>query len=133
MKQPLGWILIGTLACGLSLAAPTPKAQTTSPDNTKVNKADRNQRKATAGQQKENRPDLEITQKIRRAITSDKALSTYAKNIKVITQNGEVTLRGPVRSEEDKSAVEAKASDVVGAAHVKNELQVAVKPAKKTG
>jgi len=133
MKQPLGWILIGALVCGLSLAAQTPEAQAPAPDNTKVNKADRNQGKATAGQQKENRSDLEITQKIRRAITSDKALSTYAKNIKVITQNGEVTLRGPVRSEEDKSAVEAKASDVVGAAHVKNELQVAVKPAKKTG
>ena len=115
------------------MAAQTPKAQTPAPDNTKVNKTDRNEGKATAAQQKENRSDLEITQKIRRAITSDKALSTYAKNIKVITQNGEVTLRGPVRSEDDKRAVEAKANEVVGAAHVKNEIQVAVKPAKKTG
>jgi hyperosmotically inducible protein len=132
MKRPLSWILIGILACSMSLAAQAPKAQTPPPDNTKTNKVDRDQGKATAGQQKENRSDLEITQKIRRAITSDKALSTYAKNIKIITQNGDVTLRGPVRSEEDKRALETKASEVVGGSHVKNEIQVVVKPAKKT-
>ena len=133
MKHCLSWILVGFLVCGLSLSAQSPKQQTTPADNTKVNKADRNQGKATADQQKENASDREITQKIRHAIVSDKALSTYARNIKVITQNGDVTLRGPVRSEEDKRAVEAKASEVVGAAHVKNEIQVVVKPAKKNG
>jgi len=90
-----------------------------------VNKRDQDQSRPTAGQQKENRPDREITRLIRRSITQDKDLSTYAKNIKIITQNGNVTLRGPVRSEQEKKTVEAKANEVAGADHVKSEIQLA--------
>jgi osmotically-inducible protein OsmY len=63
-------------------------------------------------------------QKIRKAIVADRSLSTDAHNVKVISRDGVVTLRGPVRSESEKSAVEAKAADVVGASNVKNELTV---------
>jgi len=59
----------------------------TPPDNTKVNKRDRAKGAATADQQKENTNDREITQKIRRALMDDKTLSTYAHNVKVITQD----------------------------------------------
>jgi len=100
------------------------------PDNTKVNERDRNSAQPTADQQKENASDRKITQQIRQSIIKDKAMSTYAKNIKIITQDGTVTLKGPVRSETEKKTIEAKADNVVGAGHVKNEIEVA--PAPKT-
>lgn len=86
------------------------------PDNTKVNKRDRNAGEATADQQKTNAHDQEMTRKIRRSIMADKSLSTYAHNIKIITQNGAVTLKGPVKSNEEKEAVMAKAVAVAGSA-----------------
>ncbi len=67
---------------------------------------------------------------IRKALMEDKSLSTYAHNVKIIAQNGKVTLKGPVRSEEEKSSVEQKAAQVAGAGNVNSELTV--KPNKKT-
>jgi hyperosmotically inducible periplasmic protein len=93
-------------------------------DNTKVNQRDQNE--PTADQQKNNRSDRDITQQIRKAITQDKSLSTYAHNVKVITQNGQVTLKGPVRSDDEKKAIEAKATEIAGENKVTSEL--AVKP-----
>ncbi len=68
--------------------------------------------------------DLNITQRIRRAILEDDSLSIYAQNVKIITQHGVVTLRGSVRSTAEKDSVEQKARTVVGAANVRNEIQV---------
>ncbi|MGB7602987.1 MAG: BON domain-containing protein [Candidatus Sulfotelmatobacter sp.] len=99
--------------------SPTPQA-----DNTRMNQQDRSPNETTADQQKADRSDREITQQIRKSITSDKSLSTYGHNVKVITQNGMVTLKGPVRSEEEKKAVEAKAAEVAGADKVTNEIDV---------
>jgi len=124
--------LVCVLAWAFPLLAQTPARQPPAPDNTKVNKVDREQKRPTADQQKQNPSDRELTQKIRRSITQDKALSSYAKNIKIITQDGNVTLRGPVRSEEDKSAIEAKANEIAGNGHVKSEIQVAAKQPNKT-
>src|SRR5207244_1616614 len=101
------------------------KQQTPSPDNTGINKRDKDPSQPTAGQQRENQPDREITRQIRRSITQDKDLSTYAKNIKIITQDGNVTLRGPVHSQEEKKTIEAKANEIAGAGHVKSEIQIA--------
>ena len=100
------------------------------PDNTNVNRRDRNSGASTAEQQNANRSDVEITREIRRSITQDKGLSTYARNVKIITKDGTVTLRGPVRSEEEKKSIGSKADSVAGAGHVKNELEVAAKAAK---
>jgi len=72
-----------------------------------------------------NPADRAITQKIRKAIHDDKSLSTYAHNIKIITQDGKVTLRGPVRSEDEKSNLLAKAVEVAGQDNVTNQLEVA--------
>ena len=94
----------------------TPDASTPKPDNTKVNKRDRNAGEVTADQQKMNATDRELTRKIRRSIMADKSLSTYAHNIKIISQNGAVTLKGPVRSDDEKKAVMAKAVAVAGSA-----------------
>ena len=68
--------------------------------------------------------------KIRKAIVDDKSLSTYAHNVKIVSQHGKVTLKGPVRSAEEKKTVEDKATEVAGAGNVTN--QMTVKPEKKT-
>jgi osmotically-inducible protein OsmY len=94
-------------------------------DNTKVNQRDRNPNEPTADQQKENTNDRQLTQQIRRAIVKDKALSMTAHNVKIISQNGAVTLKGPVKSEEEKQAIESKAAEIAGAGKVNNELEVA--------
>jgi hyperosmotically inducible periplasmic protein len=97
-------------------------AQQPAPDNTKTNK---DQSAPTADNQKMNASDREITQKIRKSIHEDKSLSTYAHNIKIISQDGKVTLRGPVRSEDEKNNLQAKAVAVAGDGNVTNQLEVA--------
>ena len=97
-------------------------AQQPAPDNTKTNK---DQPAPTADDQKMNAADREITQKIRKSIHQDTSLSTYAHNIKIISQNGKVTLRGPVRSEDDKKNLQAKAVAVAGDGNVTNLLEIA--------
>jgi hyperosmotically inducible protein len=111
-----------TLASTLAGAQDPPSAAP--PDNTKVNERDRNRAEPTADQQKENRSDRDVTRDIRRSIVQDKSLSTYAHNIKIIAQNGMVTLKGPVRSEEEKSAIEAKAAEIVGKDKIMSQLEV---------
>ena len=124
---------IGTLlltgACSL-IALPS-GAQQTPPDNTKVNKADRANGAVTADQQKENDADRDLTKKIRQAVVGDKSLSTYAHNVKIVSQNGQVTLKGPVRSDAEKASIEAKATDIAGAGKVTNEITVAPADAPK--
>ena len=115
----------------LFAASPVLIAQTPA-DNTKVNTRDRAPGAVTADQQKNSTTDRDLTKRIRQSLVADKGLSTYAHNVKVITQGGQVTLKGPVRSEQEKSSVEAKAVEVAGAGHVTNQLSIApAKPAKK--
>ena len=103
--------------------AQTTEPQGASPDNTKMNAQDRD-KSPTADQQEENRSDREITQQIRQSLMNDKSLSTYGHNVKVITQNGQVTLKGPVRSNDEKKAIEAKATEVAGENKVTSELNI---------
>jgi|SRR5579863_210422 len=119
-------LLGATLFLGSSLLAGTAQQdQQPAPDNSKTNQGDANKGAATADQQKMNPADRDITKQIRSAIYQDKSLSTYAHNIKVITQDGKVTLKGPVRTEDEKAGIEAKAAAVVGAENVTNRLRVA--------
>jgi osmotically-inducible protein OsmY len=121
--------IVFALAVSLALLVPVLSAGAQTPaDNTKVNERDRAKGAATADQQKENTRDREITQKIRQSLMNDKGLSTYAHNVKIIAQNGQVTLKGPVRSEDEKRTVETKAVEVAGAGHVTNQISIA--PAK---
>lgn len=120
---------MSALACVLALASAYTSAQDSSaqqpaPDNTKANQRDKNKAEPTADQQKENQPDREIARKIRQSIVQDKSLSSYAHNVKIISENGAVTLKGPVRSDEEKAAVEAKAAEVAGADKVTSQLEV---------
>jgi len=107
-------------------------AQQPAPDNTKVNERDRKKTEPTADQAKENPNDREIMQKIRASVVDDKSLSTYAHNVKIVSQHGKVTLKGPVRSEEEKKTVEQKATDVAGAGNVTNQITVKPETKKKT-
>jgi hyperosmotically inducible protein len=94
-------------------------------DNTKVNKEDRGPDAVTADSQKMNAPDRELTAKIRKSLMADKSLSTYAHNVKIISQNGTVTLKGPVRSDEEVTAITAKAAELAGGPDkVVNQLSV---------
>ena len=114
------WLSLAVAVPAIAQQPPTNTTQA-APDNTKANKTDQ----LNASSQKNGKHDLAITRDIRRALVKDKSLSTYAHNVKVITSNGEVTLKGPVRSEEERKAVEAKAVEVAGQGRVANELTIA--------
>jgi len=121
------WI-VSAMAFGF-LCCQGAQAQNPAPDNTKVNERDRSKTAATADQAKDNATDLEIMQKIRKAVVGDSSLSTYAHNVKIISQNGKVTLKGPVRSSVEKSKIEKMATDVAGGGNVID--QITVKPPTK--
>lgn len=131
-----GWVrhAARTLALAAAVAVPaTGWAQPPAPDNTKTNARDRQPAQVTADDQKNGRTDLQLTQEIRKALTADESLSTYAHNVKVISRNGKVTLKGPVRTADEKKLVAAKAANVAGAANVINQLSVAPAASKKAG
>lgn len=100
-------------------------SSTTKPDNTKMNSKENRKSAVTADNSKNDKEDVKLTAAIRRAIHSDKQLSTYAKNIKIVVRSGTVTLTGPVRSEEEKKAVVAKATEAAGKASVNDQITVA--------
>jgi hyperosmotically inducible periplasmic protein len=94
-------------------------------DNTAINQRDRGHETLTPMDQSNKPSDLKMTQEIRRAIIKDRALSTDAKNIKIITIDGAVTLRGPVKTDEEKADIAAKAAQLAGDSNVHGELEVA--------
>lgn len=97
----------------------TDSAQT-APDNSKTNK----DHAQTADSQSNAKADRQITTSVRKAILADKDLSTYAHNIKIITVNGAVTLKGPVKSEDEKQKIASDIASVVSADQISNELTV---------
>jgi osmotically-inducible protein OsmY len=114
-------VTFSIVAAAMAISAPAAQVK---PDNSATNKGDRTAGAVTADQQKNNTSDVEMSRQIRRSIIADKALSTYAHNIKIVTQQGKVTLRGPVRTEGEKATVEAKAAAVAGAANITSEVTV---------
>jgi hyperosmotically inducible periplasmic protein len=119
-------LLSASLLLGACFAAgAAQQEQQPAPDNSKTNQGDNNRGAATADQQKMDPADRNITKQIRSAIYKDKSLSTYAHNIKIISQDGKVTLKGPVRTADEKDSIGAKAASIVGAENVTNRLEVA--------
>ena len=116
-------LLFGSAALSQAQEPTSPQASPAA-DNSKMNERDQSKSEPTADQQKENRSDRDITQHIRQSIMADKSLSTYAHNVKVITQNGQVTLKGPVRSEDERQAIAAKAVAVAGENKVTDNLDI---------
>lgn len=101
--------------------ADDPKA---APDNTKKNQRDQKDGALTPMDQGNNQSDLDITTKIRKAVMGDDSLSFTAKNVKIITIKGKVTLRGPVNSAAERAAIDAAANRIAGAGKVDNQLEV---------
>ena len=119
--------VLTVMVTGLCVLAAVPATAQTPADNTKVNTRDRDKAEVTADQQKENATDRDLTQTVRRALLQDKGLSSYAHNVKIITQSGQVTLKGPVRSEDEKQTVEHMATELAGVGHVTNQMSIAPK------
>lgn len=117
--------VLGGMAGPVQLAAQAqaPPAQT-APDNTGRNVRDRGGATLTPGDQSETETDRTLTQRIRQAVVADDALSTTAKNVKIITVNGVVTLRGPVKTIEEKRTIEATAQQIAGADKVDSQLEI---------
>ena len=112
--------LLSSLPLALMAQDQAKPPASTAPDNSAQNKGHRN----TADQQKEQSSDREITKKIRQEVVADKSRSTYAHNVKIITQNGAVTLKGPVHSDDEKQKIASAAASVVGADKVTNQITV---------
>ena len=93
-------------------------------DNTARNRRDRDSKTLTPMDQSENEQDRTITQQIRKSVTSDDSLSTNAHNVKIITVNGVVTLRGPVKTEAEKSKIAEVAQRVAGVTKVDNQIEI---------
>jgi osmotically-inducible protein OsmY len=123
-------ITVFLLAAGLILGCSKNQEEkqvsqaTVAPDNSGKNVRDRNDQTKTAGDQSENEADRTISQNIRQALTADDSLSTNGKNVKIITNNGTVTLRGPVKSDKEKSTIAAKAQQIAGVKNVDNQLEI---------
>src|SRR3984893_13367580 len=115
------------LSCALFAAMPIGQSRAAgpyAPDNTGINVRDRNAGAMTAGQQSNSSGDLALSRRIRRSIMKDDSLSTMAKNVKIVSANGGVTLRGPVKTEKEKSRVAAKAKAIAGVDNVDDQLEV---------
>jgi osmotically-inducible protein OsmY len=117
--RPLCRTLLAGSAIFIGAIAQEPAASPQA-DNTKANK----NAEPTADQAKNNSSDRETMRKIRKALMDDKSLSTYGHNVKIIAQGGHVTLKGPVHSDEEKTAIESKATEIAGTGNVTNELTV---------
>src|SRR5213080_5355131 len=94
------------------------------PDNTATNERDRSGESKTSGEQSNSSADLKITQAIRQALLKARELSTTAKNIKVITANGQVTLRGPVKTAQEKAKIDQLAKSAAVGAQIDDQLEV---------
>ena len=116
----LSLVFLGTV----TFAAFAADQDNTKPDNTSVNQRDRSSQSKTSGDQSNNSADLKTTQAIRQALMKDDQLSMTAKNIKVITADGQVTLRGPVKTAEEKAKVDQIARSAAGGAQIVNQLDV---------
>jgi len=96
----------------------------TDADNTARNSRDRDGATQTSGDQAENETDRKISASVRESVVADNSLSMNAHNVKIITSGGTVTLRGPVKSSEEKAAIESKAKQVAGVTRVDNLLEI---------
>src|SRR5437868_409713 len=112
--------LLFTSALALSAIA----QDTTAPDNTAKDKRDRSDQTQTAGDQSNKPEDIKISAAIRKAVVGDKSLSATAKNIKIITVDDTVTLRGPVKTAQEKEKIEQLAQSAAGNAKIDNQLEV---------
>jgi hyperosmotically inducible protein len=119
MKQ-----IIVTLLCVSVFTLSAIAQDTAAADNTRKNERDRSGETTTSGDQSNSQEDVKITAAIRRAVVGDHSLSATAKNVKIITANGMVTLRGPVKNDAEKAKIAELAQSAAGNAKIDNQLEV---------
>jgi osmotically-inducible protein OsmY len=124
MNKTILVLAASLVLCGVYSTARAQDATPVAPDNSSVNVRDRTSDAITAGSQSNSKTDTELTANIRRAVVKNKSLSTTAQNVKIIAVNGRVTLRGPVKSDEEKAAIASEAEAIAGANQVDNQLEV---------
>jgi osmotically-inducible protein OsmY len=112
------FVRVAVLSCACVFSAYAQNQ--TAPDNSANNK----NQGTTAQQQSHAASDRQMTANIRKSLMADKSLSTYGHNVKIITQNGSVTLKGPVHSDDEKQAIKAHAEGIVGKGNVTDQLTV---------
>jgi hyperosmotically inducible periplasmic protein len=117
-------LVMSLVLFGVSSVAIAQNPTPVSPNNSAINARDRNPQAMTAGQQSNATSDVDLTRKIRRAVVNDHSLSMLAHNIKIISANGRVILRGPVKTEQEKTVIASKAQAIAGADKVDNQLEV---------
>ena len=125
---PLWLLLAGCNDKGTTPESNPAKTAMPDADNTARNERDRNDATLTPGDQGTSPADREITQKVRKALTDSSGYSVTAKNVKIITLNGKVTLRGPVMTDAEKMGIVTIAKGVAGEANVDDQLEVKAKP-----
>ena len=103
---------------------PATASDATDADNTKRNSSEQNKNTDTAEKQSNSKDDLALTQKVRQAVMKDGSLSMNAKNVKIIAQDGKVTLKGPVDSQQEKDTIGTEAGEIAGKDKVDNQLEV---------
>jgi len=123
MKNKLAAQLI--FAGGLAVWVASARAEGYPADNSGKNVRDRKHSAVTAGDQSNAQSDINITREIRKSVMADKGLSTNAHNVKIITVNGVVTLRGPVKNTQEKASIAAKAQHAAGVTRVDNQIEIA--------
>jgi len=124
MKHVASVLGLSVSLVGLATVTMAQDSKPVAPNNSAVNVRDRNPAAMTADQQSNNKADMELTRQIRRAVMKDDSLSTMAHNVKIMSANGEVTLRGPVKTEHEKTVVASKAQAIAGVDKVDNQLEV---------
>lgn len=113
-------------ATGDSSSSAGAASPATQPDNTKRNNRDYGTNEVSPFDQGNSEADLKTTQEIRKAVMRQDGLSSYARNVKIVTRDGQVVLRGPVRSSEEKLLVENAAKQIAGEANVRSQLEVKI-------
>ncbi len=128
MKRAI-FAIVGLLALGAcdSKQEDKKEAAAAPADNTKKNERDRDSNTLTPGDQGGSEGDRNLTAEIRKAVVGADGLSMDAKNVKIITKDGVVTLRGPVASADEKTKIDGLAKGVAGVKSVDNQLEVAAK------
>ena len=126
MRRLAAVFVLSAFLCGGYSVTGAQETVPIAPDNSGVNVRDRDAGAMTAGQQSNATSDVNLTRKIRRAVIRDPSLSMLAHKVKIVSANGSVTLRGPVKTEQEKTVIANKAQAIAGADKVDNQLEVKV-------
>ena len=124
MRQLALRLVLCSALLGVGTVAMAQDSKPLTANNSGANVRDRAPGAMTAGQQSNAKSDVELTREIRRAVVKDDQLSMMAHNVKIVSSSGTVTLRGPVKTREEKIVTGHKARAVAGKGMVDNQLEV---------